>query len=515
MKKMQQANKVAKNTIILYLQMAVTIVLSLYTTRVVLSALGTEDYGVFNVVGGAIAMFTFLNAAMSAASQRFMSYASGEGDRIKQKKIFNISLSLHILIGFIIVAILEIIGFFIFDDLLNISPDRVGVAKQIYQFLVISTFFVIVSVPYNAVINARENMTLVAILRILEVLLKLIIALYISNLTEDKLYNYGFLMALLTVLLLVIRQIYCHSKYKEVVINFKKYADRALFKEMKSFAGWSFLGSFMSIVTNYSQGIILNMFFGTRINAAQGVSNQVSGQLSAFANVMLKALNPVIAKSEGAGNRRLMIKASVLGGKVSFFLLVLFYVPVIVEMPYIFGVWLKKIPEFTIIFCKLILIKNLIEQLFLTLTSSISAVGNIKQFRIWTSIFNFFPLIIVYALFSLNYPPYYLYIVFILQAILNAGTTLYFARKECGLSVPLFLRDTVFKSVMTFVIVITMAYLVHFMVQYQGVVRLIIVTVTSLFFLIVSSYLVGLSVEEKNIFKKIVISISEKYVKKN
>lgn len=513
---MQQANKVAKNTIILYIQMAITVVLSLYTTRLVLAALGAEDYGVFNVVGGAIAMLTFLNAAMSAASQRFMSYASGEGQIKKQKKIFNISLSLHLLIALIIVVILEISSIFIFDDLLNIDPSRLSIAKKIYQFLIISTFFVIISVPYDAVINAHENMTLVAVLRILEVILKLVIALFISSsIISDKLYVYGFLMAILTVVLLIIRQVYCHKKYQEVEINFKKYSDKMLFKEMRDFAGWSFLGSFMSIITNYSQGIILNVFFGTRVNAAQGVSNQVSGQLGAFANVMLKALNPVIAKNEGAGNRQMMLKASVFGGKVSFFLLVLFYVPAIIEMPYIFRIWLEKIPEFTIVFCKLLLMRNLIEQLFLTLTSSIAAVGNIKKFRIWTSIFNIMPLFIVYILFSMDYPPYTLYVVFIFQALLNSAATLYFAKKECGLNITIFLKDTVLRSVTTLLVVAIIVYLVHFIFPSEGFIRLLIVIITNIVLFVGFAYYIGLTPEERNLFKGFTKNIRRYYDKKN
>jgi len=317
---MEQAKRVAKNTGILYVRMAITVFLSLYITRLVLAALGAENFGIFNLVGGAIAMLSFLNGAMSSASQRFMSYAQGEGDHKKQKYIFNVSTLLHFFIAIAVVILLELAGYFFFNGLLKIDPDRMYAAKIIYQFLIVSTFFTVISVPYDAVINAHENMLFVAITGIIESILKLGIAFYITYTNFDKLISYGLLMASLAILMLIIKQIYCHIKYEEVTINIRKYRDKDIFKEMTGFAGWSFLGSSSSLIANYGQGIVLNIFFGTFVNAAQGISIQVSGQLSAFATTMMKALNPVLAKSEGAGNRKLMIKASMIGSKVSFFM---------------------------------------------------------------------------------------------------------------------------------------------------------------------------------------------------
>lgn len=185
----------------------------------------------------------------------------------------------------------------------------------------VSTFFTVLSVPYDAVINAHENMSLVAVLGIAESILKLVIALYISTATGDKLIIYGLLMALLSILMMVVRQIYCHLKYDEVIISIQKYFDKPLFKEMTSFASWSLLGCSSSMIGTYGNGIVLNVFFGSTINAAQGIANQISGQLGAFASTMLKALNPLIAKSEGSGNRDFMLNAAMVGSKISFFYL--------------------------------------------------------------------------------------------------------------------------------------------------------------------------------------------------
>ncbi|WP_158847917.1 oligosaccharide flippase family protein [Algibacter sp. L1A34] len=507
---MKEAKRVAKNTGILYAQMFITVLMSLYATRLVLAALGAEDFGIFNVVGGAIAMLTFLNTAMASASQRFMSFAQGQGDFKKQKNIFNISLVLHFFIAIVVVILLEIVGYFLFSGILKIDSNRLDIAILIYQFLIVSTFFTIISVPYDAIINAHENMLLVAILRIIETILKLAIALFITYTSFDKLYMYGLLMASLSVFLLIIRQIYCHTKYEEVTINFKKYFNKPLFKEMTGFAGWSFLGSSSSLLTNYGQGIVINMFFGTAVNAAQGVCNQIAGQLGAFAGTMLKALNPLIAKSEGAGDRNLMLKASFIGSKVGFFLLTIFYVPVILEMPYIFGLWLKEVPEYAIIFCQLLLARNLIEQLFRTLSSSIAAVGNIKKFEIYKAFINFLPLIVAYILFSLGYPPYTLYVVFIIYAILNAILTLYIAKIECGLSIKEFLKDVVFKSVFTFVVLILITAIPNYFLE-ESFIRLIVVLAVSTCFFFIVVWFIGLTVYEKSMVKNILNNVLSKH----
>jgi len=506
---MQTANRVAKNTMLLYARMVITLGISLYATRLVLLALGAGDFGVFNVVGGAIAMLTFLNAAMASSSQRFMSYAQGEGNVNKQKNIFNVSVLLHFFIAIAVVLLLEAAGYILFNGVLKIAPERMEAAQLIFQFLIVSTFFTIISVPYDAVINAHENMLFVAILGILESILKLAIAFFITYTAFDKLASYGFLMASLAVLLLVIRRIYCHWKYEEVAIDFRKYFDKPLFKEMTRFAGWSFLGSSSSIVSNYGQGILLNMFFGTVVNAAQGIAAQVSGQLGVFANIMLKALNPVIAKSEGAGNRRLMLKASILGSKVSFFMLLFFYIPVLLEMPLIFKFWLQQVPEFTIVFCRLLLIRNLIEQLFLTLSSSIAAVGNIKTYQIVSSLLNFLPLVVSYVLFSYAYEPYYLYLVFILYAIMKAGVILFFAKRHCGLLMIPFISNTVLRSYVVMGGIMLFSALPMVCMQ-DGFVRLLCVTGINMCAFACFVWLIGLNKEERIIFSRIFKELSYK-----
>ena len=399
------------------------------------------------------------------------------------------------------VILLEVSGYILFNGILKIDPERLVAAQLIFQFLIVSTFFTILSVPYDAVVNAHENMLFVAVLGIIEALLKLSIAFFITYTTFDKLASYGLLMASLTVLLLLVRAIYCHWKYKEVRITLGRNFDVKLCMEMTKFAGWSLLGSASSILSNYGQGIVLNMFFGTVVNAAQGIAAQVSGQLGAFAQVMMKALNPALVKSEGEGNREKMLKLATSGGKMSFFLLLFLYIPILIEMPYIFGIWLKEVPDYAIVFCRLLLLRNLIVQLFLTLSSSIAAVGNIKGFQIVRSIINFMPLVICFVLFSKGFAPFYLYLVFIGYSILDSMVVLYFSKRDCGLNITHFFKDIVLRAGVVLVIISLVSFLPLLFME-DGFIRfLTIIGIHGLSFLLVVWNL-GFDHAERTFIKK-------------
>jgi O-antigen/teichoic acid export membrane protein len=503
---MQAAHRVAKNTGILYARMAITVFISLYATRLVLAALGVADFGLFNVVGGVIAMLGFLNGSMAAATQRFMSYAQGEGDLEKVKRIFNMSTLLHAGIAVLMVLVLEIAGYFFFNGILNIAPNRIEVAKIIYHFMVASTFFTVLSVPYEAVITSHENMLFYAILGIIEAVLKLGIALYLAYSAFDHLVAYGFLMAALSIFLLLLRRIYCHRYYEECILNFRKYYEKSLLKEITSFAGWSLLGSASSMVAAYGQGLIINMFFGTMINAAQGIANQVSGQLGVFAASMQKALNPVIDKSEGADNRELMLKATMIGSKISFYLLMVTFIPVLIETPYLFSLWLKDVPEYAILFCRLLLIRCLFDQVFVNLSLAIAAVGNIKKFQIFMSIVNIIPLVVSYLFFKGGAQAYVLYVIFLFYSIVSSFIIMYFAKSKCGVSLYYFFKNVVKPCVFTFVLVWTFPFIVSTL-MIEGYERLIIEVCLFIISLPIVIWFIGFSSDEKELFLKMLQSL--------
>ncbi|WP_209402397.1 hypothetical protein [Pseudozobellia sp. WGM2] len=507
---MSTAQRVIKNTGFLYAKMAITMFISLYTTRLVLNALGASDFGIFNVVGGAIAMLGFLHAAMSSATQRFMSFYEGKGDTEKQKYIFNVSTVLHFGIAILLIVVLLIAGYFFFNGILNIPPDRVFAAKVIYGALILSTAFTVLSVPYEAVLNAHENMLYYSIVGVVESLLKLSVALIIVKYAGDKLVLYGILMAVIPFVIRTIMQVYCHKKYEECVIAPRKYFEKDLMKEMSNFAGWSFLGTTISMISFYGQGVVLNFFFGTIVNAAHGIANQVNGMLMVFSSNMLMALNPVIVKKEGSGNQLEMINLAITGSKFSFALLAFFAVPVIIEMPYILKIWLKDVPDYAIIFCRLLLIKTLIEQMVITLSTSIAATGNIKQYQIIISLLAIIPLVATYAFFYYGYEPYLLYIIYIVHVSNRCFViSVYFANKLCGLPVKQFLLDVIMKEIG----IVALAALIPVFLYYRmdfGVVRLVSIGLTYTISFCLLFYFFNLNTKEKAIVTTLVESVSQK-----
>lgn len=502
---MQTANRVIKNTGFLYAKMGITMFISLYTTRLILNALGASDFGLFNVVGGAISMLGFLKATMSGATQRFMSFYEGKGDSEKQKQIFNVSTILHIAIAILLGIVLIIAGFFFFNGIMNIPNDRVFAAKVIYASLTLSVMFTMISVPYEAVLNAHENMLYYSIIGVIESLLKLAAALIIVNFAGDKLVLYGILMAAIPFLIRTIMQIYCRRKYTECIISPRRYWNNDMMKEMINFAGWRFWGSTTGLISNYGQNLIINYYFGTLVNAAQGVANQITGQLMTFSNNMLKALNPVITKKEGEGNRREMLSASFTGSKLSFALLAIFAVPFIIEMPLLLNLWLKNTPEYAIIFCRLLLIRMLVEQLFGTIATSIFAVGEIKAFTISVSVLALLPLVFSALVFHLGYAPWYLYIIYLVSVLIRSfGLFLYYGKKVCGLNIKQFLFDVVFKSIAGVILATVIAISIQYFFKENEMTRLFSVFVLYIPSFMIFYYFVTLNNQERKVINSLI-----------
>lgn len=393
---MQAANRVVLNTGFLYGKMLVTMLIALYATRLVLNGLGAVDYGIFNLVAGIVAMLSFLNSSMTLSTQRYMSFFLGSGNLLQLKKAFNSGIWLHLFISVIVVGLLELSGIYLFNHVLNIPAERLGAARVIFHFMTASAFFTIVSVPYDAMINTHENMLLLAVMGIVESVIKLGLAVSLAYLGGDKLVIYSAGLALLLVALLLFKWSYCTARYPESRIS-AKYFDRGLLREMFSYSGWAMVGASGVIAKTQGIAMVLNVFFGTVINAAFAIANQVNAQLSYFAVTMLQALNPQLVKSEGSGNRERMVMLSLMACKFAFYLLSFFAIPAIIEMPYILHIWLKNYPDHTVAFCRLIIAGSLVYQLSGGLQMAVQAVGRIKTFQL-----------VLFSLLLLNIPGAYL-----------------------------------------------------------------------------------------------------------
>lgn len=396
--------RIAKNTLLLYFRMLFTIIIGLYTSRIVLQTLGVNDYGIYNVVGGIVAMMSFLNAAMTQASQRFIAFELGRQNIQKLKEVFGTSVSIHLVISSIIFIIAETIGLWFLNTHMNIENERMVAANWVYQCSIFTFICTIISVPYNACIVAHEKMKAFAYISILETFLKLIIVYLLLIVKTDKLIAYAILLASVSLIIRIVYGIYCKKQFTECTYHFL--FKRSLFKKMFSFACWSLIGSLGFSSKDQAANIILNLFCGTAINAARGVALQVNGIISNFSNNFIMALNPQITKQYAGGNITESIQLVYTGCRYSFYLLAIITIPIMINIDYLLHLWLSTVPIYTSQFLQLALVSALIASMASPLVTAIQATGNIKAFQLSICIIMLFELPLTYLTLKLKYEPY-------------------------------------------------------------------------------------------------------------
>lgn len=371
--------RIAINTIMLYFRMFLTMGVALFTSRVILQSLGVQDYGIYNVVAGFVSMFTFINSAMTSATQRYITFAIGKQESNRMNTVFCTSMNIHILISVLLVIAAETFGLWFLNTHMTIPQDRMIAANVVYQFAILSTVVMIVSTPYNALIVAHEKMSAFAYISILDVSVKLLIAylLYIS--TYDRLIVYAVLMFLAQFIIRQIYSIYCHRHFPESKFHIIK--DKPLFKEMVSFSVWNLFGNLASVGAGQGVNIVLNMFFGPVVNAARGVAIQVQNAVMGFSNNFQMAMNPQITKNYATGNLAYMHTLIYASSKYSFFLLFILSLPIIIEADNILSVWLGIVPEHTTNFLRFALLTSIVNAMAGPLTIAAQANGKIKIYQ--------------------------------------------------------------------------------------------------------------------------------------
>jgi O-antigen/teichoic acid export membrane protein len=431
----QAANnkRIAKNTLLLYIRMLFGMCVSLYTSRVILQALGIENYGIYNVVGGIVTMFTFLNGAIVASTQRFLSFELGRSNKVRLSQIFSTSLQIHVLLSLLIFILAETIGLWFLNEELVIPEGRMHAAMWVYQISVISCIIRIMSVPYNADIIAHEKMSAFAYISILELVLKLIVAylLYISP--WDKLITYAVFLLLIQVLMRCIYTIYCNKHFSETIYHHQ--INKEIFKEMFSFAGWSFSGSLAVML--YSQGLnmLLNIFFGPIVNAARGIAIQVQGAVQGFVGNFQMALNPQITKNYAIGNLHQMHSLIYRSSKFSFFILYLLTLPILLKTEDILLLWLKEIPENSVVFTQWMIIISLLSAVVNPCSVANQATGRVKTYQLIVGGILLLIIPISYFVLSSGYPAHYVFIVhFCLECIAQIAR-IFLLRKQIHFSV--------------------------------------------------------------------------------
>ena len=492
--------RIIKNTLFLYLKVIVNTIVLLYSTSLILNALGVIDYGIYGVVGGVIAMLGYLNTAMAKTTQRFLSFAEGKRDKAKQKVVFNTSVMLHLGIGVSIFILMEAFYYPLFYGILNIPEERMAAAQFIYHMMAVSTLFTILTVPYDATINAHEDLVYYGIVGVFEALLKLAVAFIVVYAMIDKLILYGVLMTTISVLMMIIMRIYCHQRYEECVFFPKKYYCNRSAIEMGKFAGWNLVGTFSGIAGNYGTGLLMNHVFGTVVIAAQTIANQIGGALNVFSSNMIKAINPVIVKAEGEGKRSNMLDLSLAGCRYSFFLYTLFAIPCLLEADYVLKLWLKNVPDWAVLFCRLQILRTMLEQLTNALGMALMAEGHIMKINIVNLVLSILTFISLYLLYSFGFLPYWHFIISIIfMVIIESCFKIYYCSRYCHLSIKYIIRNVFVRCVLCAVIPFLVG--LYFVSEFegQGFLRLCLTSVICTTILIMVLFSIGMNKQEKNL----------------
>lgn len=397
---MNRTNRIVFNTGIQYLKTFLNVVIMLYTSRLVLDALGVDDFGIYSLVGGIVSMLTFIQGSLTTTTQRYLSYYQGQKDMGKQILYFNNSIIIQIALSTVLCLLMIGVMDWLFDVVIYISPNRIEAAKFVYACTIVTLFFNMACSPFLAVLIAHENILYSSIVQIADTILKLPIAIALYYLSAGRLEFFAAGLSSLYILNFALYFLYCIRKYNECTkFSFRSYSNQVA-RNIFSFMGWTFYGTGCTVFKNQGLAIVINRFIGTAANSAFGIALQMSGQIYAISLAIMTAIRPQIARSEGEGDRNRVYRMADISSKYSFFLLSLFSLPTIFEMDALLGIWLKKVPEYTTLFCQFILLDLLFNALTSGHEESNRAIGNLKWFTLITNSVRIFIPIVAFLLFK-------------------------------------------------------------------------------------------------------------------
>lgn len=491
--------RIAKNTLALYFRTFFSLLVSLYTSRIILNELGVTDYGIYNVVGGFVGMFTILSSSLSGAISRFLTFELGKGNIDKLNKIFCTSVNIQIILSILIVIVSETFGLWFLTEKMNIDPSRMFAAKCVFHTSVIVLVLDLITIPYNAIIVAHEHMKAFAYLGITHTLLKLVIVLLLPFFFFDKLIIYSVLLLVTYVIIRILNGIYCKHHFSET--NWHIYIDKSLMKEMFTFSGWTFIGSSSAILRDQGSNILLNLYVGPVINAARGIAEQVNGAINSFASNFMTAVNPQITKSYAANDKAYMLELIYKSAKFSLYLLLFLSLPIIVETPYILKIWLKVVPEHTVWFVRLILLYALCDSASRPLITAILATGNIKNYQLIIGAFQFLCLPISYFFLERGFYPEITLIVSLILNLCCLVVRLILLRSMIGLRVRIYIKEVVIKVVLIGIVSSALPIYLSFRLP-NSFSSFIVVIVLTLVITLLSIYCIGCSLSERYTLKK-------------
>ena len=503
--------RIAKNTLALYLRMGVTMLVSLFTSRVVLQTLGVEDFGIYNVVGGVVVLFSFLNAAMSSATQRFLNFELGRGNVVQAGRVFSMSMSVHFVIAGTVLVLAETLGLWFLNTQLNIPEARMAAANWCYQFSVASTLLGIMLVPYNATIIAYERMTFYAWASIATTLLRLGIVYLLLVGNADKLMLYAALTFAVGVLMQIVHVVYCRRAFPQTA-RYKPFRDKNLFCELISFSGWSLILGISNLASTQGVNMVFNIFYGVVLNTAVGISTQVNAAVYQLCSNFQAAYSPQIVKRYSSSDREGFFSLIFYASKISFLLLALVAVPVIANTEFILSAWLGTYPEHTVEFVRLTLLFSLVDTLVIPLAVGVQANGKIRNYQLLCSIFIITNLPIAFLILHFGFSPEYVFCAKIVLNILSLIWRVFYLKGLVGLPVRDYFCNVIIRLIPVFLLNVFCAGVVVETMSSSWT-TLVCSILASCISLGVGFFCFGMKKEERNNLVKIISTLLKKYAK--
>ncbi len=495
--------RIAKNTALLYIRMILLMAVTLYTSRVILSVLGVDDYGIYSLIGGIIALFSFISNALVSAMQRFFNVAMGEHDEGKYHRVYIMGINLFLLFSAFLLVIGETIGLWFVINKLNIPAGREAAAYWVYQLSIVTLIVHLLRTPDNASIIAHERMGFYAYLSIGEALLKLGIVFLLKLFTFDKLILYVILYLVATILINIAYKIYCNSQFAACRYNWLW--DKPLLKELLSFSGWSLLSNGSRTVTMQGENIFLNQYYSVSVNAARGVAAQVYNAVNTFLANFQTAFKPQLTKSYAAGEMNNHYSLLYRTSKYSFYLLLFLVVPIIFNLDALLSAWLVEVPKYTKEFCVFVLLAYLADALASPLGTSISANGNIKGLQISIAVVFLFQLIASFFALRAGWPPYIVSVFILLSHTIHYLFYIYFCKKLCGLELKTYFKQVLFPLIPISLISPLLPWLLQRFSD--SIWRALLLCVVDFLWVLLFVWLLGMTKEEKKYIKNVVMKV--------
>lgn len=504
---MRASNRIIVNTLAQYVRTIFNMVLSLYSTRLILELLGLEDYGLFTLVAGVVSMLSFVTTALVSSTQRFLSVAQGKGDMQRVTHLFNNSVWLHIFFGLLFLAIFEALTPFLFNGFLNINPARIVAAEYVYQQVIMMVLISFVASPYRALLVSHENIVYISIIDMIDGVLKVLLVIGLVYVPIDKLIGYGWIMFLLRLANLLAYLIYDFIKYEECITPRFKDIDVQYLKELTSFTGWTIYSAGCVIGRTQGLAVVLNKVMGTVVNAAYGIGLQISGYVSFVSSSLSSAINPQLMKAEGELNRDKMLYLAKVQSKLGYLLLAVVSIPSMFEIRKLLTLWLKEVPEYASMFCIMSLCGALIDTMTMGLVEANKAVGNIRKFMLWIATPKLLVLPISWILLKLNFGIIFVVLTYISIEIFTMLIRLPLLKESAGLDTIDFCKGVFAKIVvptLSSIIICTLS-----VTLFESSWRILLTYSVSAIVFLVSAYLTSLEDNEKALILRIINKIKK------